>query len=160
MNIPRLLARLRADEGLRLQEYRDAKGNRTIGYGHNLNAAPLPPWAVRAAARTRTGEDGIVITAEVAEGVLLADTLQAVADAIAIFPAFGTFTDARQEALACMAFHLGRRGLSRFVRMRDAIDRGDWQVAGAEAMDSSRARNHFSRAEREALALQNGNWPA
>jgi len=33
---------LKVHEGLRTREYKDTTGNRTIGYGWNLDAKPLP----------------------------------------------------------------------------------------------------------------------
>ena len=43
MNLDRLKAMLRTDEGTRLRRYRCPAGHWTIGYGWNIDANPLPP---------------------------------------------------------------------------------------------------------------------
>jgi lysozyme len=131
-----LLADLKRDEGLRLKPYLCPAGKTTIGIGRNL--------------------DDRGITTEEAEYLARNDIAEAIRACRRLFTAWDSMTDARQEALANMAFNLGEAGLSKFKQMRAAIDAGDWNTAAQAVLASKYAYQVGDRAKRVAASLLNG----
>ena len=136
MRLDVLLADLKRDEGLRLKPYLCPAGKTTIGIGRNL--------------------DDRGITTEEAEYLARNDIAEAVRVCRRLFPAWDSMTDARQEALANMAFNLGERGLAKFTLMIAAAERGDWHTAADNVLASRYAYQVGDRAKRVAAALLNG----
>ena len=63
----------------------------------------------------------------------------------------------RQGAIINAGF-MGVATLLGFRRMIDALDRGDWQAASVELLDSDYARQVGQRAQRLAAQLATGEW--
>jgi lysozyme len=131
---PRLIARLKADEGLRLKMYRDINGYLTIGYGHNMHEP---------------------ITEELAEAMLLMDTQQAI-DTMPHKDVFDQLSDVRQEVLINMNFNLGPAKLKGFKRMWVALSAGLYVQAAKEMLDSRWAEQVGDRSKRLAKAMESG----
>jgi lysozyme len=131
-----LLSDLKRDEGLRLKPYLCTAGRTTIGVGRNL--------------------DDVGITEAEALYLLENDIGAAIRVCRRLFPTWDSMTDARQEALANMAFNLGEAGLSKFKQMRAAIEAGDWNTAAQAVLASKYAYQVGDRAKRIAAALLNG----
>ena len=112
----KLISTLKRHEGFRSKPYRCTAGKLTIGYGRNL--------------------DDVGITEVEAEFLLKVDMLRATDDAHDIFPAILDYTQNRQMALINMVFNLGKTRLRKFRNMIDAVNRGDWESAANEAIDS------------------------
>lgn len=136
MRLNVLMGDLNRDEGLSLKPYRCTSGKLTIGIGRNL--------------------DDFGITE--AEAICLEenDIARAVEACRRLFPSWDSMTDARQEALANMAFNLGENGLAKFKQMRAAIEAGDWHTASQAVLSSRYAYQVGDRAKRIAAALVNG----
>jgi GH24 family phage-related lysozyme (muramidase) len=136
------------NEGLALTARPDAKGKWEIGVGHDI-PAPAP------------GEPVPTCTREEAYATLdNIDLPAAVAHAQAdVGDAWDSLGPVRQAALTDMAFELGAHGLDEFQKMLDVLERGDWQTAHDEALNSEWAKQVPGRAERDALMLLTGNWP-
>lgn len=135
IDVVRLKAMLRVDEGLRLTAYQDTAGMWTIGYGHNLTV-PISP-----------------VIAE----LILSDDVARTVDALTQrFPWIETLSPARQLVLADMAFNLGVDGLAQFVHMLAAVQVGDFETAGREMLDSAWAAQVGSRATRLAKMMRDG----
>lgn len=143
MNIQNLVEILKVNEGLRLTPYRCTAGKLTIGYGHT------GPSVV----------EGIKWTKEQAEHVLLNDARNIAADLDWHLPWWRRLSDTRQEALADMAFNLGMKRLQGFQKMLEALQRGQWQEAAAQCLDSRYARQVGNRAKRNAFVFEHGRWP-
>lgn len=131
-----LNARIKADEGVRPKPYIDTEGILTIGVGRNL--------------------DDVGLSAGEIDMLLANDLRRSIRDCVSLFPHFGGFTPNRQRALVNMAFNLGLPRLTRFRKMRSAIDAGEWAEAAREALDSRWAKQVGSRAKRVATQLENG----
>ena len=127
---------LNRDEGLRLKPYLCPAGKTTIGIGRNL--------------------DDVGITEAEALYLLENDIARAVEACRRLFPTWDSMTDARQEALANMAFNLGEAGLGKFKQMRAAIEADDWHTASQAVLSSRYAYQVGDRAKRIAAALLAG----
>lgn len=120
-------------EGLSLRPYRDTLGVLTIGYGRNLDAVGILP--------------------EEADHMLDRDLARAEASASSFAgPCWATLPVTRRAVLTDMAFQLGASGLSRFRRLRAALDAGDVQAAARE-IGTSRAAGQCPARYAELVAL-------
>lgn len=68
--------------------------------------------------------------------------------------------DDRKTILLSMSYQLGVSGLLKFKNMIKAIERGDWERAKIEALDSRWARQTPYRARRHAEVLRTGDLMA
>lgn len=134
MNTEQLKKTIQSAEGLSLKPYLDTTGNLTIGFGRNLT--------------------GRGITQKEASYLFENDLQEAILATLRIFPQLQSFSESRQCALIEMCFNLGEAGLARFVNMKAAIQRGDWNVAAKEALDSRWAKQVGQRAERIARMIR------
>lgn len=123
-----LIADLRRDEGLRLKPYRCTAGKLTIGYGRNL--------------------DDIGITRDEAEQLLRDDVWRVLVELDRDMPWWRDLSTDRQRALANMALNLGLPRLKEFRKMLAALQRGDWEEAARQALDSRWANQVGQRARR------------
>lgn len=122
---------IKRHEGYRDQPYRCTAGALTIGWGHNMDAHPLP-----APVLLNLDTLGRITTAD-AELLLDQGMLRAEHDCRRIFPGFETFSDNRKAALVDWLFNLGRPRALKFVRTIHLINTGRWEEA-AEAMRQSK----------------------
>ena len=133
-----LKAQLIRDEGLRLKVYADSLGHPTIGYGRALDTKG--------------------ISQREAEMLLEHDIADACAEVDAAFPWATALDDVRRAVLQNMAHNLGIAGLKGFAKMLEAAERGDYDRAAAEMMDSRWAQQVGPRAHRLARQMQLGEW--
>lgn len=124
------------DEGCRNKPYQDSEGILTVGVGWNLEEHGLPD--------------------EIVWDLLGRSVSMAEADLSTLYPDWRELTDQRQRALLNMAFNLGRARLGGFKKMWAAIERGNWQEAAAQALDSKWALQVGPRAQRIAAMLREG----
>ena len=116
------------DEGFRAHLYKCTAGKWSIGHGTNLS-------------------DGI--DREEALLLLRYRLGKVVAALESRLPFWPKLTDDRRRVLANMGYQLGILGLMRFKRMLAAVERGDYDTAGKEMMDSKWARSDSpARAQR------------
>jgi lysozyme len=140
MDRARLAAQLNIDEGRRNRMYLDnAKPPRwTIGVGFNLSDRSIP--------------DSII-------DALLSwciDTVERELDTA--LPWWRDMNDARQNALANMAFQLGTNKLLKFKKTLDLLKVGRWDAAANEALDSDWARQCPNRAKRVTDMIRKGEF--
>jgi lysozyme len=112
-------------EGCRDQPYIDSLGIQTIGIGHNLHK-PLSHGAIM-----RIFQD---------------DLADATNDCLHAFPFFADLTEARQAVLINMCFNLGLTKLLRFTKFLAAVERGDYDTAADEMLNSLWCKQVKSRA--------------
>lgn len=142
LDLPALLADLKRDEGTgpmhagRHLVYSDTRGKLTIGYGHNLS------------------DKGI--TAAQAERLLHDDVTEVVTALEQRFPWWTHLNEIRQRVLVEMAFNLGLMGLLGFQNTLAAIERGEYQIAAEQLLDSLWAKQVGSRATRLAEMMRRG----
>lgn len=131
-----LIQDLRRDEGVRSHPYRDTEGILTIGVGRNLEDRGL-------------SDDEIDI-------LLMNDLKWVVVDLDRNAPWWRDLDNARQRALANMAFNLGYPRLAGFKKMLAALQAEDWDEAADQALDSRWAVQVGDRADRVAELIRNG----
>ena len=122
------------DEGLKLEIYKCTAGKLTIGVGRNI-------------------EDRGITTSEAR--LLLANDVDIISDELTNnFPWWVSMPEPAQRALANMAFNLGVPRLSQFKNMLSALEKGDYNVAAKEALDSNWAKQVGDRANRIAKVFR------
>ena len=122
-------------EGMRHSPYIDSLGVQTIGIGHNLHK-PLSHAAIMQ--------------------IFKDDLADAQNDCLHAFPWFADLDDTRQWVLINMCFNLGLTRLKGFYKFLAAVERGDYETAAMEMLDSLWAKQVKGRA-RELAALMQGS---
>ena len=110
-----LKARIRHHEGFRSDPYVDSLGHVTYGYGHKIT--PINKLS--------------------AERLLTSDLQIAFAHTVDLFSdVWRNLNQVRREVLVEMVFQMGKTGVSKFKRMRQALREEDYHTAGNEMVDS------------------------
>lgn len=129
-----LLTDLKRDEGRKDQPYRDSRGILTIGYGHNLEAAPLCEVALQ-----------VQLEVDLAAHLAALD---------AALPWWRQQPEPVQRVLGNMGFNLGAGRLVMFKQTLAAIQAGKYREAAAALRTSLYAKQVGDRAERLAKLLE------
>ena len=148
MGLTSLRQMLIVHEGSRQKAYDDAtgkilrpgdtlKGHLTIGVGRNLNARGL----------TRS-EVSMLLDNDIGRALRSAER----------YPYFESLSPARQAVCAAMVFNCGPSGWATFKKTHAALNRGDWDKASVELLDSKWSRQVGDRALHMAELLRTGNW--
>ncbi len=152
-NGERLLEQLRRDEGAvrdaegRHVAYRCPAGKLTIGYGHNLEANPLPG----------VGE-GSVMREHEARELLAQDADQVKGQVTRALPWTLRLDFPRFAVLVNMAFNLGIAGLCAFTNTLEDVRRGDYAAAARRLRCSRWASQARARAARLIRQMETGQW--
>lgn len=144
MNRPRVEKQLRLDEGMRFVVYLDTRGFLTVGVGHKV--VPDDHLAF---------DD--CLTEEQITTFFATDLDQAIADCVSLFSAWDTFPDTVQEILVNMCFNLGKTGLGKFRKLRDALAHRDYRRAAQEMTESTWSVQVGDRARRLIRRMQSVN---
>lgn len=141
------LSQLKRHEGLRLTTYRCTAGALTIGYGHNLDANPIPDID----ANTK-------ITEERAGRILMEDCRKAAETLDKRTPWWRELNPPRQAVMLNMAFNLGIAGLLGFKNTLSAMQEGRWEDAAGGMLSSKWAKQVKRRAAELAKQMRSGEW--
>ena len=153
----KLMKKLVAHEGLRLQVYKDTLGIDTIGIGRNLQD--------RGISKEELDELDIPSIDHVYEyGITEADAMFLAQNDVQIVeeellrahPCVEKLDAVRQLILIDMAFNLGVPRLCKFKKMWAAVHEEKFDVAAKEMLDSRWANQVKSRATKLANAMHNG----
>lgn len=110
-----LKARIRHHEGFRSDPYVDSLGHVTYGYGHKIT--PINKLS--------------------AERLLTSDLQIAFAHTVDLFSdVWRNLNQVRREVLVEMVFQMGKTGVSKFVKMCQALVNQDYDTAAQEMMKS------------------------
>ncbi len=137
--LDRLAALLIAEEGLRLEPYKDTEGYLTIGVGRLIDPAR-----------------GGGISRDEALYMLNNDMGRVIHELTAKLPWFAELDETRQIVMAAMAFQLGITGVLNFKRMITAAQARQWDLAAQEMLESRWADQTPDRARRMAEAMKTG----
>lgn len=144
MDMTKLIAELRRDEGEVLKVYADHLGWLTVGVGHLVDvrkgANPAPfgkPLKL-----------SDPITAAQSEMLLAADIASKAAELDKALPWWRKMTDARQRVLLNMAFNLGTAGLLGFANTLRMVEGGSYRAAADAMLRSKWATQVGERARR------------
>lgn len=149
MDLERTLKFIAAEEGCRLQAYRDSLGIWTIGYGFNLISHGHTPEEA-AAVRWTQAEADTALRDEVTYCHL---------SILKRWPWASSLNDVRLAVLIGMAFQLGVDGLAKFKRTLAAFEGGRWDDAGQYMAESLWAKQCPARASRAIRITVSGEWP-
>ena len=72
-----------------------------------------------------------------------------------LYPNFDELPEEAQHIICNMMFNMGRPRLSRFHKMKQAVDSGDWSEAAAQMKDSRWYNQVTNRAQRLVDRMQN-----
>lgn len=136
MDTEQLKKDLLIDEGLRLKPYRCSAGKISIGIGRNL--------------------EDVGISKDEAFYLLDNDLEQVELDLDRSFTWWRKMSERRQRALANMCFNLGLPTLLGFKKTLSAMERGDFETAANEAMDSDWYRQVKDRSKRIVEMIRKG----
>ena len=145
MNRERVQKQLEIDEGVVYEIYRDHLGYPTFGIGHLIreedpeNGQPV----------------GTPIDKERVTEAFQADLDIAINECKVLYDKWDQFPGEVQEILVNMMFNLGRPRLSKFVRMRENVNKGDWKSAASEMRSSKWYDQVTKRAERLIDRMEN-----
>lgn len=120
-------------EGIRSTPYIDSLGVQTIGIGHNLHK-PLSHAAILQ--------------------IFKDDVNEAKNDCLHAFPWFADLSEPRQWVLINMCFNLGLTKLQGFYKFLAAVERGDYDTAATEMLDSLWSKQVKKRAQELAALMQ------
>ena len=135
----RLVQLLTRHEGVRQFPYRDTVGKLTIGVGFNLDDEGLYPEEI--------------------DFILSNRIDRFIAEARRAFPVYNRMSHIRKMVIIDMLYNLGQPRLAGFKRMWAAIEKGDYEEAAKEMLDSKWADQVGVRARRLANMMQFDRWP-
>ena len=138
MDIDKLREELKEDEGCKYEIYLDHLGLPTFGIGHLVTE-----WD-----QEYEKEVGTEVSEERVNNCFVADIHGTIKDCNILYSNFSELPGEVQLILANMMFNLGRPRLTNFVRMREAVNKGDWQEAKIQMLDSKWAKQVPNRASR------------
>lgn len=142
---------IKSEEGLRLTPYRCSMKKLTIGYGHNMEANPLP--ADIAAYLAAHG----AISTEMAER-LFAAKFADVERAARGLVKWDSLNETRKAVVASMIFQMGEGGFMAFRTTRRLIDAGKYARAALAMLKSRWEDQTEDRAHRSAIMMATGEW--
>ena len=138
MDLDKLKEEIKSDEGVIYEVYLDHLGYKTCGVGH----------LCRATDPENKLEVGDPVSVERVD-ILFAEDLETTIDECKLL--YNNFDDLPEEVqriIANMLFNMGRPRLSRFHKMKKAVDNGDWIEASVQMKDSLWARQVPNRVDR------------
>ena len=157
MNIERLRATLKRDEGVYLQPYCDTMKIPTVGVGRNLRDVGYDGKKYKTTAEfTEDYPNGL--TLEQVEAALEEDIQKAISGARSLAgDHWNSLSMLRQEVLVNMTFNMGKGGVQGFKRMWKAIREQKYERAALEMCDSCWFKQVHARALRLACVMLTNN---
>ena len=144
MDIDQLGETLKVDEGVKNESYLDHLGLPTCGIGH-LITEDDPEHGL---------EVGTHIDDERVNELFDQDVQVTLGECRLLYNDFDDLPEEAQQIIANMMFNMGRPRLSRFHKMKQAVDGRDWIEAGNQMMDSRWYKQVTTRADRLVRRMQ------
>lgn len=135
---------LEVDEGVVYAIYDDHLGHKTCGIGHLIVEGD----------REFGMPSGTPVDEERVTELFEADLGSVLRDVSYLFPSFDELPDPARVTIASLMFQLGLPRYTRFVKHREAIERGDWDSAARELRNSRLYEQTRNRTERHAQRLE------
>src|SRR5690606_29431238 len=145
-----LMQTITDEEGFRELPYLDTKKLWTFGIGFCLERTYITPEQWKYLLDRELIE--VRITREGAE-YLMQQRLGIIESGVSrLFKNWDELNEVRRNVLLSMAYQMGVEGLAKFVKMRAAIERGDFAEAAREGLDSRWAKHDTpARAKRHMI---------
>ena len=145
MNLEKLREQLAIDEGKVLEIYHDHLGYPTFGIGHLILESDK-----------EFGEPlGTPISEERVVECFERDVEAVLEDCEKLYKDFDELPEEAQQIIANMMFNMGLTRLSKFKKMKEAVDNRDWKEAAVQGRDSRWYNQVTNRAERLMQRLEN-----
>ena len=144
MDIDQLRETLKVDEGVKNEIYLDHLGLPTCGIGHLIREDD-PEHGL---------EVGTHIDDERVNELFDQDVQVTLGECRLLYNDFDDLPEEAQQIIANMMFNMGRPRLSRFHKMKQAVDGRDWIEAGNQMMDSRWYKQVTTRADRLVRRMQ------
>ena len=138
MDIEVLKQQLIEDEGCEYEIYLDHLGYKTCGIGH----------LCRATDPENDLEVGDPVSVERVNELFAEDIEKVLDDCTILYDNFYQLPEEAQLIIANMMFNMGLPRLSKFKKMKEAVDQRRWNEAAAQMKDSKWYRQVTNRAER------------
>ena len=138
MDLDKLKEEIKTDEGVIYEVYLDHLGYKTCGVGH----------LCRATDPENKLEVGDPVSVERVDTLFAEDLETTIDECKLLYNNFDDLPEEVQRIIANMLFNMGRPRLSRFHKMKKAVDNGDWIEASVQMKDSLWARQVPNRADR------------
>lgn len=147
-NNENFLSQLKRHEGFSLEAYTCPAGFLTIGWGHNVEARPVPG----------VEKVGDTISRGSAEILLFQDVKAVARELDDKLGWWRKMEEPRQAVVLNMAFNMGVPRLQTFKMALSAMKIGDFNRAGTEMLDSRWAEQVRGRAAELARQMVLGDW--
>ena len=138
MDINRLRVEIENDEGCKYEVYLDHLGLPTCGIGHLIKEDD-PEHGLEVG--TKIGEERV-------NELFETDIKETIDECKLIYNDFDDLPEEAQYIIANMMFNMGRPRLSRFHKMKQAVDNRDWKEAANQMIDSRWYKQVPNRANR------------
>ena len=138
MNLEQLEKEIKIDEGEVLEIYLDHLGYPTVGVGHLITEND----------KEYGKPVGTTVSQSRVNALLRDDLLRTVSECKLLYNDFNDLPEEVQLIIANMMFNVGRPRLSKFKKMKEAVDNRSWLRAAAEMKDSKWYRQVTNRADR------------
>ena len=145
MNIDELKKEIEADEGIKHEIYLDHLGYPSVGCGHLIQPDD----------EEYGKEVGTTITEARCSTLFASDIDGVLADCGRLYATFSDLPDEAQKIIANMMFNMGLTRLSKFKKMKAAIEKGDFKEAANQMHDSKWRTQVPNRAERLINRMRN-----
>tara|TARA_R100001443_G_scaffold70313_1_gene78661 strand:- start:104 stop:544 length:441 start_codon:yes stop_codon:yes gene_type:complete len=138
MDIEKLREELKADEGVKYEIYLDHLSLPTCGVGHLIKDSD-PEYELEVG--TEIGEERV-------NDLFEQDIEVTIDECRKLYYDFDKLPEEAQHIIANMMFNMGRPRLSRFHKMKRAVENREWKEASNEMKDSKWYKQVTNRAER------------
>ena len=145
MDIERLKEEIKKDEGYKNEIYLDHLSLKTLGVGHLLKETD-PEYDL---------EVGTHIDDERVNELFEQDINVTIDECRKLYYDFDKLPEEAQHIIANMMFNMGRPRLSRFHKMKRAVENREWKEASNEMKDSKWYRQVTNRADRLCNRMEN-----
>ena len=145
MDIQKLKEELTLDEGCEFKLYNDHLGYKTFGVGH-LVTKDDPEYEM---------EIGEEVSEDRVNECFVKDIEKVIADCHILYEYFNELPEDAQLIIANMMFNLGRPRLTKFKKMKEAVNDGNWLEAAIQMEDSRWYKQVPNRAERLCERMRN-----
>ena len=148
MNIDKLREELKEDEGCKYEIYLDHLGLPTHGIGHLITE-----WDEEYEKKV-----GTEVSEERVNECFAKDVETVLEDCKVLYSNFDELPEEVQLILANMMFNMGRTRLSKFSKLKLAVDDEDWMEASIQMEDSRWYKQVPNRAERLCKRMEKLSW--
>lgn len=136
-SVDKLIKQLKKHEGLELKPYKCTSNKLTIGIGRNLEDVGI---------------------SEIEAEYLLMNDLDTYMTAAKTYDWYNGLNDARKAVIVSMLFNMGQTNFNKFLKMKQALDVGDYPEAAKQMLDSRWAKQVKGRAVELSKQMETGKW--